>query len=72
VPPSQLALLTPLQHHAGISDAEAIERTCFVARWAAVLGSQLGRPLCAKSTLQLFRLSAALLVRAAASQRAAD
>lgn len=55
VPPSQLALLTVLQHHAGVSDAEAIERTCFDARWAAVLGTQLGQPLCAKSTLQLFR-----------------
>jgi hypothetical protein len=55
VPPSQLALLTLLQHHAGASDAEAVERTCFDARWAAVLGTQLGRPLCAKSTLQLFR-----------------
>lgn len=55
VPPSQLALLTLLQHHAGVSDAEAVERTCFDARWAAVLGTQLGRSLCAKSTLQLFR-----------------
>lgn len=55
VPPSQLALLTLLQHHAGVSDAEAVERTCFDARWAAVLRTQLGRPLCAKSTLQLFR-----------------
>jgi hypothetical protein len=55
VPPSQLALLTLLQHQAGVSDAEAVERTCFDARWAAVLGTQLGRPLGAKSTLQLFR-----------------
>jgi len=55
VPPSQLALLTILQHHAGVSDEEAIERTCWDARWAAVLGRQLGEPFCAKSTLQLFR-----------------
>jgi hypothetical protein len=55
VPPSQLALLTILQHHAGVSDEEAIERTCWDARWAAVLGKQIGEPLCAKSTLQLFR-----------------
>jgi hypothetical protein len=55
IPPSQLALLTLLQHHAGVSDEEAIERTCWDARWAAVLGKHLGQPLCAKSTLQLFR-----------------
>jgi hypothetical protein len=55
IPPSQLALLTLLQHHAGVCDAEAVERTCFDARWAAVLGTHLGQPLCAKSTLQLFR-----------------
>lgn len=55
MPPSQLALLTLLPHHAGVSDAEAIVRTCFDARWAAGLGTQLGQPLCAKSTLQLFR-----------------
>lgn len=55
VPPSQLALLTILQHHARVSDEEAIERTCWDARWAAVLGKQIGEPLCAKSTLQLFR-----------------
>lgn len=55
VPPSQLALLTLLQHHAGVSDGEAVERSCWDARWAAVLRKQIGEPLCAKSTLQLFR-----------------
>lgn len=55
VPPSQLALLTLLQHHSGASDAEAIERSCWDARWAAVLGTPLGQALCVKSTLQLFR-----------------
>lgn len=55
VPPSQLALLTLLQHEAGVSDAEAVARTAFDLRWAAVLGRGAGTPLCAKSTLQLFR-----------------
>lgn len=55
VPPSQLALLTLLQHEAGVSDAEAIARTAYDLRWAAVLGRSAGEPLCAKSTLQLFR-----------------
>ena len=55
VPPSQLALLLLLQVHDHVSDAEAIQHTVYDARWAAVLGTQLGTPLCAKSTLQLFR-----------------
>jgi hypothetical protein len=55
VPPSQLALLTLLQHHAGCSDEEAIDRTAYDLRWAAVLRREAGTPLCAKSTLQLFR-----------------
>ena len=55
VPPSQLALLTLLQHEAGVSDAEAVARSAFDLRWAAVLGRAAGEPLCAKSTLQLFR-----------------
>jgi hypothetical protein len=55
VPPSQLALLTLLQHEAGCSDAEAVARSGFDLRWAAVLGRSAGMPLCAKSTLQLFR-----------------
>jgi hypothetical protein len=50
-----LALLTLLQHEAGVSDAEAVARTAFDLRWAAVLGRVAGEPLCAKSTLQLFR-----------------
>ena len=55
VPPSLLALTTLLQHEAGISDEEAINRTAYDLRWAAVLGREAGQPLCAKSTLQLFR-----------------
>lgn len=55
VPPSQLALALLLQHEAGVSDEEAVARTGFDLRWAAVLGRHAGEPLCAKSTLQLFR-----------------
>jgi hypothetical protein len=55
VPPSQLALLTLLQHEAGCSDQEAVDRSAFDLRWAAVLGKPAGPPLCAKSTFQLFR-----------------
>ena len=55
VPPSLLALTTLLQHEAGVSDEEAVERTGCDLRWAAVLGRHAGEPLCAKSTLQLFR-----------------
>jgi Transposase DDE domain/Transposase domain (DUF772) len=54
-PPSLLALLTLLQHEGGCSDAEAIARSAFDLRWAAVLGRAAGTPLCAKSTFQLFR-----------------
>ena len=54
-PPSLLALLTLLQHESGCSDAEAIARSAFDLRWAAVLRKAAGEPLCAKSTLQLFR-----------------
>lgn len=55
VPPSQLALLVTMQTHEGLSDEAAIARSKYDARFAAVLGTQLGEPLCAKSTLQLFR-----------------
>ena len=55
VPPCLLALLTLLQHEAGCSDAEAIERSACDLRWAAVLGRAAGTPLCAKSTFQVFR-----------------
>jgi hypothetical protein len=55
VPPSQLALLTLLQHEAACSDAEAVARSAFDLRWAAILGRSAGTPLCAKSTFQLFR-----------------
>jgi hypothetical protein len=55
VPPSQLALLTLLQHEAACSDQEAVDRSAYDLRWAAVLGKPAGPPLCAKSTFQLFR-----------------
>lgn len=55
VPPSLLALVTLLQHEAGVSDEEAIDRTAYDLRWAAVLRKEAGQPLCAKSTFQLFR-----------------
>lgn len=54
-PPSLLALLTLMQHESGCSDAEAIARSAFDLRWAAVLRRAAGIPLCAKSTFQLFR-----------------
>jgi len=53
--PSLLALMTLLQHECGCSDAEAVARTAFDLRWAAVLRKAAGEPLCAKSTFQLFR-----------------
>jgi hypothetical protein len=55
LPPSQLALLTLLQQEAGVSDAEAVARSGYDLRWAAVLGRAAGTPLCAKSTFQEFR-----------------
>ena len=44
-----------MQAHDGVSDAEAIESSSYDLRWAAVLRRHAGEPLCAKSTLQLFR-----------------
>jgi hypothetical protein len=55
VPPSLLALTLLLQHEADVSDEEAIQRTAYDLRWCAVLRKEAGQPLCAKSTLQLFR-----------------
>jgi hypothetical protein len=54
-PPSLLALLTLMHHECGCSDLEAVERTAYDLRWAAVLRRAAGTPLCAKSTFQLFR-----------------
>ena len=54
-PPSLLALLVLLHHEAGCSDQEAVERSAYDLRWAAVLRRAAGVPLCAKSTFQLFR-----------------
>ena len=61
VPPSQLALMLVLQTHDGVSDQEAVERSCYDARWCSVLGKNLCEPMCAKSTLQLFRSQLILL-----------
>lgn len=55
VPPSDLALICLMQAEAQISDEEAIARTEYDLRWAAVLRTAAGAPFCAKSTLQLFR-----------------
>lgn len=55
VPPSLLALLVLLQAHDNVSSEEAIERSAYDLRWAAVLRRPAGQPLCARSTLELFR-----------------
>jgi hypothetical protein len=39
-------LLLLLQQQAGCSDEEAVERSGFDLRWAAVLGRLAGAPLC--------------------------
>lgn len=64
VPPSQLALLMLLQHEGGVSDERAIGNSAYDARWAMILGTRLGEPLCAKSTLQLFRTHLVVAERA--------
>lgn len=60
IPPSQMSLLMILQYHAGVSDEEAVERSAWDARWCAVLGTEIGEPLCARSTLIEFRARLAL------------
>jgi hypothetical protein len=55
VPPSELALVVLMQHETGVADTEAVERTGVDLRWASVPRRGAGEPLCAKSTLQLFR-----------------
>src|SRR3989441_1567963 len=54
-PPSLLALMTLMHHEGGCSDLEAVHRTAYDLRWAAVLRRAAGVPLCVKSTFQLFR-----------------
>ena len=54
-PPSLLAPMTLMRHECGCSDFEAVQRTAYDLRWAAVLRRAAGLPLCAKSTFQLFR-----------------
>ena len=53
--PALLSLAITLQYYDMVSDEEAIDRTAYDLRWAAVLNLHAGSPLCAKSTLQLFR-----------------
>lgn len=60
VPPAELALLLLLQYHAGVSDQEAVERSAYDLRWCAVLRRSAGQPLCARTTLILFRTRLAL------------
>src|SRR5579862_338773 len=55
VPPSRLALMTVLKEHDQVSDEEAVDRSAYDLRWAAVLHQPAGTPICAKSTFQLFR-----------------
>lgn len=55
VPPSLLALVVLMQCYEQLSDQAAIDHTSYDLRWAAVLRREAGAPLCAKSTLQLFR-----------------
>jgi Transposase DDE domain/Transposase domain (DUF772) len=55
VPPSQLALMLVLKEHDQVSDEETVAHSAFDLRWAAVLRRHAGKPLCAKSTFQLFR-----------------
>lgn len=54
-PPTIMCLLLVLQMHNRCSDAEAMERAKYDARWALVLRSELGRQPCAKSVLCEFR-----------------
>lgn len=55
VPPSIMAVALLLQSHDRASDQEARDRATYDARWAYALGTRLGEPPFAKSTLQLFR-----------------
>lgn len=56
VPPAQLAMAILLQAYAGVSDAEAVDRAAFDARWRMVLGalSEDEAPF-AQGTLSAFR-----------------
>ena len=55
IPPSDLVLLMILQSYHRISDEEAVDRSGCDLRFCAVLRRSAGQPVCAKSTLQLFR-----------------
>jgi len=54
VPPSQWALILLLQTRERLSDLESIDLTCFDLKRRR-LWREAGTPLCAKSTLQIFR-----------------
>jgi hypothetical protein len=60
IPPAEIALLLLLQYQAGVSDQEAVDRSAFDLRWCAVLRRPAGKPLCARTTLILFRSRLAL------------
>lgn len=60
VPPSQMAILMLLQYEAGVADGEAVERSGCDLRWAAAMDRMPGPPLCARTTLVLFRARLAL------------
>lgn len=60
IPPSQMAILMLLQYEAGVSDGEAVERSGCDLRWAAALERLPGPPLCARTTMILFRARLAL------------
>jgi hypothetical protein len=56
VPPAQLAMAILLQAYASVSDAEAIDRAAFDARWQMVLGTLgEGEPPFGQGTLVAFR-----------------
>jgi hypothetical protein len=44
-PPSLLALMTLMHHEGGCSDLEAVRRTAYDLRWAAVLHREAGVPV---------------------------
>lgn len=55
IPPSLLAKLLLLQHHAGLSDEGAMEAVCFDLRWKAALGLPVDHQGFHPTTLVRFR-----------------
>src|SRR5207247_7125929 len=58
--PGQMALVMLLQYYERLSDEAAVEHSAYDLRWAAVLRRTAGTPLCARTTLVLFRARLAL------------